>query len=367
MAVAIPLEDVKKTKDVGQVSQFTLMRRRFMQSKLSVFGMIALAVLYAMAILAPFLAPYNPATPHAGDILRPPSSLTIANGAISVCGSRQVLNTVNLTYSYAPDCSRSTPLTLFPQGSEYKLFGFIPWDRHLFGVNGPGHVYLLGTDELGRDMLARILTGAQVSLTVGVVAVLIWTILGSILGTASGFFGGWIDTGMQRVIELLLSLPTLSFWLILTALLPQGISVTARYLLITVVLAFIAWTGLARQVRGKVMGYKGQDYTAGARLAGATNWRIILDHMMPNSFSHIVAVAALGIPAAILAETTLSFLGFGMLPPAISWGVLLQDAIHIKVVEQNPWLLIPAAVVVFAVTCYLLIGDGLRDAVDPYG
>jgi peptide/nickel transport system permease protein len=367
MAVAIPLEDTKKTKDVGQVSQFTLMRRRFMQSKLSVFGMIALAVLYAMAILAPFLGPYNPATPHANDVLRPPSTLTIANGAISVCGSKQVLNTVTLTYSYAPDCSKSQPLTLFPQGWSYHLFGFIPTNRHLFGVNGSANVYLLGTDELGRDMLARILTGAQVSLTIGVVAVLIWTILGAILGTASGFFGGWIDTGMQRVIELLLALPTLSFWLILTALLPQGISIVARYLLITVVLAFIAWTGLARQVRAKVMGYKGQDYTAGARLAGATSWRIILDHMMPNSFSHIVAVAALGIPAAILAETTLSFLGFGMQPPAISWGVLLQDAIHIKVVEQNPWLMIPAVVVVFAVTCYLLIGDGLRDAVDPYG
>ncbi len=367
MAVAIPLEDIKKTKDVGQVSQFTLMRRRFMQSKLSVFGIIALAVLYAMAILAPFLAPYNPTTPHSGDILRPPSSLTFANGAISVCGSRQVLNTVTLTYSYAPDCSNSQPLTLFAQGSSYKLFGVIPWDRHLFGVNGSAKVFLLGSDELGRDMLARILFGAQVSLTVGVVAVVIWTILGAILGTASGFFGGWVDTGMQRVVEFLLSLPTLSFWLILTALLPQGISIVGRYLLITVILALIAWTGLARQVRGKVMGYKSQDYSSAARLAGASNWRIILDHMVPNSFSHIVAVAALGIPAAILGETTLSFLGFGMLPPAISWGVLLQDAIHISVVEQHPWLLIPAAVVVFAVTCYLLIGDGLRDAVDPYG
>ncbi len=367
MAVAIPLEDVKKTKDVGQLSQFTLMRRRFVQSKLSVFGMIALAVLYVMAILAPFLAPYDPATPHASDILRPPSALTLANGAISVCGSKQVLNTSTLTYSYAPDCANSQPLTMFPQGYHYKLFGLIPWDRHLFGVNGNARVFLLGTDELGRDMLARILKGAQVSLTVGIVAVLIWTILGAILGTMSGFFGGWIDTGTQRVVEFLLSLPTLSFWLILTALLPQGISVVWRYFLITIILAFIGWTGLARQVRAKVLGYRSQDYTAGARLAGATNWRIILDHMVPNSFSHIVAVAALGVPAAILAETTLSFLGFGMLPPAISWGVLLQDAIHIKVVEQNPWLLIPAAVVVFAVTCYLLIGDGLRDAVDPYG
>lgn len=370
MAVAIPLEDVKKTKDVGQVSQFTLMRRRFIQSRLSVFGMIALAVLYAMVILAPFLAPYNPAQPFSNDILRPPSTLTFANGALSVCGSKQVLNTVNLTYNYQPDCSVSYPLTLLPQGYSYRLLGVIPTNRHLFGVSGDHpnvHVFLLGTDELGRDMLARILTGGQVSLTIGIVAVLIWTILGAILGTASGYFGGMIDTGMQRVIEFLLALPTLSFWLILTALLPQGMSIVGRYFLITVILAFISWTGLARQVRGKVMGYRSQDYTSAARLAGASHWRIIIDHMVPNSFSHIVAVAALGVPAAILAETTLSFLGFGMLPPAISWGVLLQDAIHIKVVEQNVWLLIPAAVVVFAVFCYLLIGDGLRDAVDPYG
>lgn len=367
MAVAIPLEDVKKTKDIGQVSQFTLMRRRFMQSKLSVFGMIALAVLYAMVILAPFLAPYNPATPHSGDILRPPSSLTFANGGLAVCGSKQVLNTTNLTYSYQPDCSISYPIVLFPQGYSYRLLGIIPTNRHLFGVNGNHNIYLLGTDELGRDMLARILTGGQVSLTIGIVAVLIWTILGAVLGTASGYFGGMIDTGMQRVVEFLLALPTLSFWLVLTALLPQGISIVGRYLLITLVVALVSWTSLARQVRGKVLGYRNQDYTSAARLAGASHWRIIVDHMVPNSFSHIVAVAALGVPAAILAETTLSFLGFGMLPPAISWGVLLQDAIHIKVVEQNTWLLIPAAVVVFAVFCYLLIGDGLRDAVDPYG
>lgn len=367
MAVAIPLEDVKKAKDVGQVSQFTLMRRRFMQSKLSVFGIIALLVLYAMAILAPFLAPYNPNTPHSSDILRPPSTLTFANGAISVCGSKQVLNTSNLTYHYAPDCSVSHPLTLFPQGSPYRLFWVIPTNRHLFGVNGPGNVYLLGTDELGRDMLARILTGAQVSLTVGIIAVLIYTVLGALLGTMSGFFGGWVDTGMQRVVEFLLSLPTLAFWLVLTALLPQGMSIVGRYFLISVILAFLGWTGLARQVRGKVMGYRSQDYTSAARLAGASSWRIIIEHMVPNSFSHIVAVAALGIPAAILAETTLSFLKFGMVPPGISWGVLLQDAIQIKVVEQSVWLLIPAALVVFAVTCFLLIGDGLRDAVDPYG
>lgn len=367
MAVAIPLEDVKKTKDVGQVSQFTLMRRRFMQSKLSVFGIIAILVLYAMAALAPFLAPYDPNVPSSNDILRPPSTLTIANGAISVCGSKQVLNTTNLTYTYAPDCSTSQPLTLFPRGYSYRLFGIIPTDRHLFGVNGTHRVFLLGTDELGRDMLARILTGAQVSLTVGLVAVLISTIIGGLLGTVSGYFGGAIDTGMQRVVEFLLSLPPLAFWLVLTALLPQGMSIVGRYFLISIILAFLGWTALARQVRGKVMGYKSQDYASAARLAGASNWRIIVSHMVPNSFSHIVAVAALAIPAQILAETTLSFLKFGMLPPAISWGVLLQDAIHIKVVEQNIWLLIPAALVVFAVTCFLLIGDGLRDAVDPYG
>jgi peptide/nickel transport system permease protein len=162
-------------------------------------------------------------------------------------------------------------------------------------------------------------------------------------------------------------MPTLALWMVLTAILPVGMPIVQRYFLITLILALIGWTGLARQVRGKVLGYKGQDYTSAARLSGASHWRIIIQHLVPNSFSHIVAVAALGIPAAILAETALSFLGLGMLPPAISWGVLLQEAQKVQVVEQDTWLMIPAALVVFAVTCFLLIGDGLRDAVDPYG
>ncbi|MFZ0217076.1 MAG: ABC transporter permease [Candidatus Dormiibacterota bacterium] len=367
MAISIPLRDVAKTKDVGQVSQFTLMRRRFMQSKLSLFGIVALLVLYAMAILSSFLAPYDPAQPDPSNVMRPPTSLTINGSGVAVCGTTQVLNTHNLSYGYAPDCSKAQPLQLLGQGYSYDLFGIIPTNRHLFESSGNQKAFLLGTDSEGRDLLARILAGARISLSFGLVAVAISTILGAVLGTVSGYFGGPVDTLMQRLVELLLSMPPLSLWMALTAAMPQTMPVTERYFLITLVLACIGWTALARQVRGKVMGYRSQDYASAARLAGASHWQIIMRHMMPNSFSHIIVTAALAIPAAILAETSLSFLGFGMLPPAISWGVLLRDAQQIQVVELHPWLLLPAALVIFAVTCFLLIGDGLRDAVDPYG
>lgn len=356
-----------KGTDVGQTSQFTLMRRRFMQSKLSVFGCIALFLLYAAAILSSFLAPYPYDQPDSNNVLRPPTAVKLSGVGLAVCGSTQHLNTGTFTWEYSIDCNKSVPINFFGQGYQYKLFGLIPTDRHLFTVNGRQKVYLLGTDNEGRDMLARILFGARISLSIGLVGVAISTIIGAILGTASGYFGGAWDNVMQRVIELLLSMPTLSVWMAVGAALPETTTVVQRYFLITLILATIGWTGLARQVRGKVMGYRSQDYTSAARLAGASHWRIITRHLMPNSMSHIIVTAALAVPATILAETSLSFLGFGMLPPAVSWGVLLKNAQQIQVVEQHVWLMIPGALVVFAVTCFLLIGDGLRDAVDPYG
>jgi peptide/nickel transport system permease protein len=370
LAKPLPVSDVvrqPKTKDVGQTSQFTLMRRRFMQSKLSVIGSIVLLVLYAMAILANFLAPYPDDQQDSNAIYRPPTSLTLANGGLAICGSTQHLDTGTFTWAYTTDCSRAVPVQFFGQGYSYRLFGVIPTDRHLFEVPSGHRIYLLGTDAEGRDMLSRILSGARVSLTIGLVGVAISTLIGGLIGTLSGYFGGAVDNVMQRVIELLLSIPTLTLWMAIGSALPHSMPVVTRYFLITIILATIGWTALGRQVRGKVMGYKGQDYTAAARLAGASHWRIITRHLMPNSMSHIIVTAALAIPAQILGETSLSFLGFGMLPPAVSWGVLLKDAQQVAVVEQHAWLLLPAAMVVLAVTCFLFIGDGLRDAVDPYG
>ncbi len=290
----------------------------------------------------------------------------MVNGHPSVCGVTQALDKATLTFTYAIDCTKSYPIGFFTTGYEYNLLGVIPANAHLFGVDPSAKLYLLGADGQGRDLLARILQGSRVSLTVGLLGVAIAVVLGSVLGTASGYLGGVADNLIQRFVELLMSMPTLPLWAAFAAALPQDMSVVQRYFWITIVLSLIQWTSLARQVRGKVLSYRTLDYTLAARLAGASDMRIILTHMLPNAVSHIIVVAALAIPAAILGETALSFLGLGMLPPAVSWGVLLRDAQQIQVVEQHVWLLIPALAVILAVTCYQFLGDGLRDAADPY-
>ncbi|MBR8640590.1 ABC transporter permease [Streptomyces tuirus] len=279
----------------------------------------------------------------------------------------QTLDTETFTYEYRSNCGKAVPLHFFGKGHEYKLFGLIPTDRHLVTVDKPHTLLLWGADSAGRDVFARAMQGARVSLTIGLLGVAVGTFLGATIGTVSGYFRGPLDTLLQRFIELLMSLPTLPLWLALAAILPRDMSVTSRYFLITLILSLVGWAGLARQVRGKVMSYAESDYVAAARIAGASSSRIVFRHLIPNASSHIVATATLAVPAAIIAETSLSFLGVGMLPPAVSWGVLLSDAQNIAAVQQYPWLLIPAVLVVLAVTCFQLIGDGLRDAVDPYG
>ncbi len=368
-----------KKKDVGQMSQWQLMVRRFMQNKLSVLGLLILMGLYVLAAFSGFLAPYHFNELDSNNVYTSPTGISFAGGRPSVCGQRQVLNEELLEYEYVEDCSKRYPIQFFVRGFEYNLLGLFPTNRHLFGVSQAGapvdeatgkpqeiKLFLFGADNQGRDMLAQILQGARVSLTVGLIGVGIATILGSVLGTASGYFGGFIDNVMQRTIELISSIPQIPLWAALAAALPREMSVVRRYILITVVLSLVAWTGLARQVRGKVMGYRSLDYANATRAAGGSHTRIILTHMLPNAVSHIVVVAALAIPGAILAETALSFLGLGMLRPAVSWGVLLRDAQSVQVVMDYPWLMIPAVLVIITLTCYQFLGDGLRDAVDPY-
>ncbi len=365
-----PTHDVTVTaesgSDVGDVSQWRLMWRRFKQSKLAVGGGIILLVMYAIALFAPFLSPNEPNQVDSDAANIQPSKLTW-NGGLAICGQSQKLNQETFTWEYTIDCNKPTAIQWFGHGHEYKMFGLIPTDRHLVTAPKPAKLYLWGGDEEGRDVFSRALTGARVSLTIGMFGVGIATIIAAVVGTISGYFGGLVDNVLQRIIEVILSVPTLPLWATMAAVLPRDMSVTKRYFLITVILSLVAWAGLARQVRGKVMAYSGADYVAAARAAGSGHSRIILTHMVPNSVSHLVVVTMLAIPGTIIAETSLSFLGIGMLPPAISWGVLLQDAQKVQVVTQYPWLLIPAVMVVLAVTCFQLLGDGVRDAVDPYG
>lgn len=353
---------------VGEIPQWRLMARRFRQSKLAVVSVFVLGLLYLTAIFATFLAPNHYDQVDAQRQNAAPSTWTWAGGP-AICSEKQVLVKETFTYEYTTDCAHPVRVQLFGEGFPYKLFGLIPTKRHLMTV-APGSgtkLEIWGTDTEGRDLFSQAMVGGRISLTVGLIAVAVGTVIGGTMGTVSGYYRGPVDTLLQRFLEILLSIPTLPLWLTLAAVLPRDLPVGQRYLLITVILSLVGWAGLARQVRGKVMAYSDADYVAAARAAGSSSKRIIFTHLLPNATSHLVVTAMLAIPATIIAETSLSFLGVGMLRPGISWGVLLSDASDISSIEQWPWLLIPAVLVILAVTCFQLIGDGLRDAVDPYG
>ncbi len=358
--------------DVGRWSVWYLIWRRFLRNRLAVASVIVLGILYVLVIFADFFTPYDHLLVNEDFVLRPPQRLRWVDPEGNfrwrpfVYGTKTVLDTENLIWVHEDDPTQIYPVYFFVRGRPYKILGLFETDIHLYGVEEPGTIFLLGTDRLGRDMVARILVGGRVSLSVGLVGVTLTIILGSILGTISGYFGGIVDMVMQRVVELLMSFPDVALWAALAAALPPDWSTVKRFLAISVILSLIGWTSLARQVRAKVLAYREMDYTAAAKAAGASHTRIILVHMLPNALSHIIVVATLAIPGMILAETALSFLGLGILPPAVSWGTLLQDAQTVSVVVKHPWIMIPGAFVILAVLCYNFIGDGIRDAVDPY-
>lgn len=349
---------------IGEISQTRLMIRRFRKSKLAVISGIILIIMYLGAIFAPFLSPNDPAQVDANYKFSKPSQITLSGGP-GICQVKQVIDPVTISSHYVTDCNNAIPMQFFGRGFEYKLFGLIPTDRHLVTVSH-SKLLLFGADSQGRDIASRMVFGSRVSMTIGVLGVIIATILGSVIGTVSGYVRGPTDTVIQRVIEIIMSIPQLPLWATMAAVMPPNMSVTNRYFLMTIILSLVTWTGLARQVRGKVMSYANADYVNAAKSAGSSGGRIVLTHLVPNAASHIVAVSMLAVPTAILAETALSFLGIGMLDPAISWGVLLQDASKIDVLQQYPWVLIPALAVILCVTCFQLLGDGVRDAVDPY-
>ena len=361
------------TSDISRMSLGQLIWRRFLQSRLAVGGSVLLIVLYLMTVvMAGFLSPYDFAAKDEDHIYRPPQIPRFVDyqGRFHprpfVYGMEVTLDTETYTYVHTPVHTEIYPIGFFVRGAPYKLWGILPADLHFFGVAEPGTLFIFGADGMGRDLFSRILYGGRVSLTLGLVGVTMTLILGSTLGTASGYFGGMVDTVMQRVIEFLMSFPTIPLWAAFAAALPPDWSSIKRYFAITVILSLIGWTGLARQVRAKVLSYREMDYTVAAKAVGGSDWRIVLVHMLPNALSHIIVVATLRIPGMILAETSLSFLGLGILPPMTSWGALLRDAQYVSVILQHPWLMIPGLFVIVAVLCFNFVGDGLRDAVDPF-
>ena len=361
--------------DIGELSQWQLIWLRFRENKLAMGGVILLAIMYLMVAFTGFLAPNEFTTQNMDYVYGPPSPITFIgpNGKLGLrpytYAVQMVLDKENFKWVPEFNKEKKVPIKFFVKGDPYRLLGLTEADLHLFGVDPPHRLYPIGADALGRDMMARTLAGGQVSMTVGLVGVALTIFLGSVLGTISGYFGGIVDDIMQRVIEIIQSFPTIPLWAALAAALPnisESFTMLHRYFLITVILSLVNWTGLARQLRAKVMAYRKADFTSAALVAGASNWRIIFMHMLPNAASHIVVVAALSIPGMILGETSLSFLGLGILPPMVSWGALLSSAQQVSVVVQHPWLIIPGLGVVITVLGYSVLGDGLRDAVDPY-
>jgi peptide/nickel transport system permease protein len=368
-----PTNSAASAKDWVSLSQWQLIWRRFKRSRIALIGGIVLALFYFSALFAEFLSPYAIDTRFTNQIYAPPNlpRFVDAEGQFHlqpfVYKMVQKIDRETLEISFTPDTSQRYPLKLFVQGEPYKLWGLIPSDIHFYGTGDPDvPVFLIGSDRQGRDMVTRVLIGARVSLTVGLIGVAIGIILGSVLGVVSGYFGGLVDDAVQRFAELLLVIPQIPLWMALAAILPVGWSAVQVYFGVTIILSLLTWGGLARQIRGKTLALREEGYVLAARAAGASHSWIIFRHLLPANASHIIVVATLAIPYMILGETALSFLGLGIRAPMTSWGVLLEEAQNVKVLIFYPWLVMPAVLVILAVLGFNFVGDGLRDAVDPY-
>ncbi len=360
-------------QDWVSLSQGQLIWRRFKRSRIALVGGVVLLAFYLSAIFADFLAPYEISTRFTNQIYAPPTpprfldSESIFHSQPFIYKMKQTINRATLEIAYAPDFSKRYPLRFFVKGDPYKLLGIISSDIHLFGTGEKDvPVFVLGSDRQGRDMLTRVLVGSQVSLTLGLIGVAIGLILGSLLGVVSGYFGGPVDDLVQRFAELLLVIPQIPLWMALAAILPVTWSSLQVYFGITIILSLLTWGSLARQIRGKTLAMREEGYVLAAHAAGASHWWIITRHLLPNNASHIIVVATLAIPYMILGETALSFLGLGIRAPMTSWGVLLEEAQNVQTLIFHPWLVIPAILVILTVLGFNFVGDGLRDAVDPY-
>jgi peptide/nickel transport system permease protein len=368
------IEEVSGDEKIFVASYLQLMWWRFLKHKMALISAVIIIVFYSVAAFAEFVAPYNPDDSFIQYKLAPPTKIHVIddNGKLQrpfIYKMTRERDPLTLRSNYIEDRETIYPIRFFVQGPEYEILGRWPSTLHLFGVDAPRDemgIFLIGADRLGRDLFSRVCYGARISLTIGLVAVFISLVVGIVMGGISGYYSGAVDNAIQRLIEFIRSIPDIPLIMALAAALPADLPVIQLYFGVTIVLAFIGWTGLARVVRGRFLSMREEDFVMAARFAGSSEMRIILRHMMPSFLSHIIASLTLSIPGIILAETGLSFLGLGLRAPAISWGVLLQEAQNIRSVALAPWVLLPALAVIVTVLAFNFLGDGIRDAADPY-
>lgn len=361
----------ERATDYHRASQWRRMWWQFKQHKLALYSALFIIALYASIPVVEFLAPYSLPTRHTDHIYSPPQPVHFFDEQGSfkgpfVYGWDYELDMVRLHRNYSENTSKTYAIEFFKRGDPYKLFGLIPTDIHFVGVEEGGTLFLLGTDRLGRDQLSRMLYGMRISMTIGLVGVLLSFFLGITLGSLAGYYGGWVDSIIQRITEVIRSIPELPLWMALSALLPITWSPLWVFFGVSTILAFLDWTGLARAVRSKLISLREEDFATAAVYMGAKPRRVVTKHLLPGFFSHLVASASLSVPAMILGETALSFLGLGLRPPVTSWGVLLNEAQNVNIVAIYPWLMAPAIPVICVVLAFNFLGDGLRDAADPY-
>ncbi len=357
------------------LSPAALMWRKFRRHRVAYLSLWLTGFIYFMALFGPFIAPMAASETNRRGTFAPPQGIHFFVEAED--GGQQFLlhakkrkmevDKATMRRSYVQDGDKVIPLGFFVRGHDYKLWGLFESNLHFFGPVHPRDTfYLLGADRLGRDILSRIVIGTQVSMSIGLVGVVVSLFLGVSLGGISGYYGGWVDNVIQRLIEFIRSIPTIPLWMGLAAAIPLGWPPLHTYFVVTLIVSMIGWTSLAREVRGKFLSLRNEDFIVAARLDGLGDWEVIRKHMVPSFSSHIIASLTLAVPLMILAETSLSFLGIGLQPPIISWGTLLKEAQNIRTIIEAPWLLIaPSTMIVVAVLALNFLGDGLRDAADP--